>query len=299
MLDPNMRRLATALSFFLLAPLPGALAQTAPDIVITGVRPEQTQSFVQQLAAISPMADQLPRWDAMVCTSVAGMPARQAQFLADRIAQRAAAVGLQPGGPGCVPNVAIFVTGESDTFARQLFEQDRTLFAYFQSNGVSTLGQQALDDFLSTPRAVRWWHVSETFGADGMSLAGDASRGGLENAPAVRSNGSRLSGNTREDLMQAIVIIDARRVQGVQLASLADYVALVALAQINPHAATAEYPTILNLFEGTQVNASGPAALTQWDEAFLDALYKSARNASNQRVQQNEIARRMNGGSQS
>lgn len=299
MFDPKMRRLATALSFFLLAPLPGALAQTAPDIVITGVRPEQTQAFVQQLAAISPMADQLPRWDSTVCTSVAGMPARQAQFLADRIAQRAAAVGLQPGGPGCVANVAIFVTGESDTFARRLFEQDRSLFAYYQSDGISTLGQQALEDFLSTPRAVRWWHVSETFGADGLALSGDTSIGGLENAPAVRSYGSRLSGNTREDLMQAIVIIDARRVQGAQLAALADYVALVALAQINPHAQTAEYPTILNLFNGVQVNASGPTELTQWDQAFLDALYKSTRNASNQRAQQNEIARRMNGGNQS
>jgi hypothetical protein len=295
MFDPKMRRLAATLGFFLLAPLPSAIAQTAPDIVVTGVRPEQTQAFVEQLAAVSPMADQLPRWDNVICTSIAGMPARQAQFLADRIAQRAASVGLQPGGPGCNANVAVFVTADSDTFARELFEQDRTLFAYYQTNGVSTLGQDALNDFLSAPRAVRWWHVSETYGADGMSLAGDASRGGLENAPAVRSNGSRLSGNTREDLVQAIVIIDARRVQGAQLAALADYVALVALAQINPHAATAEYPTILNLFNGAQVNASGPAMLTQWDQAFLDALYKTMRNASNQRVQQAEIARRMYG----
>ena len=103
MFDPKMRRLATALSFFLIAPLPAALAQTAPDIVVTGVRPDQAQSFVQQVALASPMADQLPRWDNEICTSIAGMPARQGQFLADRIAQRAApltqrnaaAVGMQ------------------------------------------------------------------------------------------------------------------------------------------------------------------------------------------------------------
>ena len=118
MLDPKMRRFATALSFFLLAPLPGALAQTAPDIVVTGVRPEQAQSFVEQVAAVSPMADQLPRWDNEICTSIAGMPARQGQFLADRIAQRAATLGLRPGGPGCQANIAVFVTADSDTFAR-------------------------------------------------------------------------------------------------------------------------------------------------------------------------------------
>lgn len=296
MFDPKMRRLATALSFFLLAPIPAALAQTTPDIVVTGVRPEQTQAFVDQLAAISPMAEQLPRWDNAICTSIGSLPVRQAQFVADRIAARAAALGLHPGAPGCRANVAVFVTNDSDTFSRELFEQDRTMFAYYQANGVSTLGQQALDDFLQTPRAVRWWHVSETFGADGMSLAGDASRGGLQNAPRVRSNGSMLTGNTREDLVQAIVVVDARRVQGAQLAALADYIAFVALAQINPSASTADYPTILNLFNGTQTNASGPAALTQWDQAFLDALYRTQRNASSQRQQKAEIARRMNGG---
>ena len=88
------------------------------------------------------------------------------------------------------------MTAESDQFARQLFEQDRTLFAYYQTNGVSTLGQQALDDFLSTPRAVRWWHVSQTYGSDGIALAGDAcsfvkggggcvSRSGAPYAPQV------------------------------------------------------------------------------------------------------------------
>ena len=295
MFDPKMRRLATALSFFLLAPIPHALAQTAPDIVVTGVRAEQTQSFVEQVAAASPMADQLPRWDNMICTSVAGMPARQGQFVADRIAQRAANLGLQPGGPGCQANVAVFVTGDSDTFARQLFEQDRQLFHYLQTNNVSTMGQGALDDFLDTPRAVRWWHVSETYGENGLSLDGDASQGGMSNAPMARTSGTRLSSATREDLTQVIIIIDARRVQGAQLASLADYVAFVALAQINPHAATADYPTIMNLFEGAQVRAGGPTALTQWDQAFLDALYKAQRNAVTPGQQRHEIARRMRG----
>lgn len=295
MLDPKMRRLATALSFFLLAPIPHALAQTTPDIVVTGVRPEQAQSFVESVAAVSPMADQLPRWDNVVCTSIAGMPARQGQFLADRIAQRAAAVGLQPGGPGCQANIAVFVTGDSDTFSRQLFERDRQLFHYLQTNNVSTMGQGALEQFLETSRAVRWWHVSETYGADGLSLAGDASQGGMGNAPMARASGTRLSSTTREDLTQVIIIIDARRVQGVQLAALADYVSFVALAQVNPNASTSDYPTIMNLFDGASARSDAPAGLTQWDQAFLDALYKTQRNAVTPGQQRSEIARRMLG----
>lgn len=296
MFDPKMRRLATALSFFLLAPIPHALAQNAtPDIVVTGVRPEQAQTFVDAVAAVSPMADQLPRWDNVVCTSIAGMPARQGQFVADRIAQRAAAVGLQPGGPGCQANVAVFVTADSDTFARQLFERDRQLFHYLQTNNVSTMGQGALQQFLDTSRAVRWWHVSETYGADGLSLAGDASQGGMSNAPSTRASGTRLSATTREDLTQVIIIVDARRVQGAQLTALADYISLVALAQVNPNATTSAYPTIMNLFDGAQVRADAPAGMTQWDQAFLDALYKTQRNAVSPGQQRNEIARRMLG----
>ncbi len=297
MLDPKMRRLATALSFFLLAPIPSALAQNAPDIVVTGVRSDQAEAFVTQVAVPAPTADQLPRWDSSICTSIAGMPARQGQFLADRIAQRAAAVGLRPGGPGCHANVAVFVSGESDTFARQLFERDRGRFAYYSTNNVSTLGQVALDDFLNTQRAVRFWYVSETFGADGISLSGDASQGGMSNAPMTRTSGTRLSGSTRENLSQVIIIIDARRVQGVQLAALADYVSFVALAQVNPHATTAEYPTIMNLFAGAQANEQGPTAMTQWDTAFLDALYKTSRSSVTPVQQQREIARRMLGNS--
>lgn len=295
MLDLNLRRLAATMGFILIAPIAAANAQTAPDIVVTGVRPEQTRSFVQQLAVASPMADQLPRWDNQICTSIAGMPARQGQFLADRIAQRAAALGLQPGGAGCQPNIAVFVSAESDAFARQLFEEDRQKFAYLPTDNVSTLGQQALEDFLDTPRAVRWWHVSATYSANGMSLAGDASQGGMSNAPMTRANGTRLNASTREDLTQAIIIIDARRVQGIQLATLSDYVAFVALAQINPRALTAEYPTIMNLFSGAVTNTGAPTALTQWDQAFLHALYNSQRNAVNPAQQQHEIARRMSG----
>ena len=81
----------------------------------------------------------------------------------------------------------------------------------------------------------------------------------------------------------------------MQLAALSDYVAFIALAQVNPHASTTDYPTIMNLFSGAQANTSGPTSLTLWDAAFLDALYKTERNAVNPAVQQREIARRMLG----
>jgi len=57
---------------------PAAFAQTndAPqsDIVVTGVRPEQIQTFVEQVSAVPPSVDQLARWDEDICLAVAGLP---------------------------------------------------------------------------------------------------------------------------------------------------------------------------------------------------------------------------------
>jgi hypothetical protein len=282
-----------AAALFWAAPLSGALAQTQSEpIIVTGRTPETTQAFVEQVAAAPEAADQLARWDREICTSVVGLPARQGQYLADHIAQRAFAVGLQPGAPGCHGNVAVFVTSDSDAMARRLFEEDPDLFAYRSENNVSTLGQAAFEQFLSSQRPVRWWHVAHTVGADGISLSGDASAGGISNAAVARSRGSRLSNDTRQDLARVVIIVDARRVGGVQLSALADYVAMVALAQIDPFADTSSYPTVLNLFT-PPAGASPVTAMSDWDLAFLDGLYNASRHAVSAQQQEREIVRRM------
>lgn len=276
-----------------LAPLSGASAQTQSDaIVVTGRTPEHAQAFVEAVAAAPEAANQLARWDREVCTSVVGMPARQGQFLADHIARRALTLGLQPGAPGCHGNVAIFVTADSDAMARRLFEEDERLFAYRSETNLSTLGQAAFQQFLTSDRPVRWWHVAEAFSADGISLSGDASSGGISNAAVARSRGSRLSSDVRQDLARVIVIVDARRVGGVQLSALADYISMVALAQIDPWADTGAYPTILNLF-ASDAPAGAVSAMSDWDLAYLDGLYGATRHAVSAQQQEREIARRV------
>lgn len=118
------------------------------------------------------MADQLPRWDNEICTSIAGMPARQGQFRATalrnaprRLGCGPAAPAVRPTSPYSSPPIPIRLR------APATFERDRSRFAYRQADNVSTMGQGALDEFLDMPRAVRWWHISETFGQNGISPA--------------------------------------------------------------------------------------------------------------------------------
>jgi len=294
MLMKNSRSLvATALLWCAVGGAQAADVTQSEAIVVTGQTPERLNQFVDQLTAVSPMADQLPRWDNRICTSVAGLPRRQAEFFADRVAQRGAALGLEPGEPGCQANVSIFFSSESDVLARRMFEEDRAMFAYFYEANVATLGQGAFNStFLNSTAPVRWWHVARTVGANGISLSGDASQGGLSNAPVQRSTGTRMRNETRQDLSRVIIVVDASRVGTAPLSAIADYVSMVALAQIDPTADTSGYPTILNLFEQS---GERPTSLTDWDMAFLDGLYRSTRYAPNARQQEREIARRMNG----
>ena len=49
-------------------------------------------------------------------------------------------------------------------------------------------------------------------------------------------------------------------------------------------------PTILNLFKATQ---NAPAAMTDWDLAYLQGLYNATREAANSRQQRAQIVERI------
>ena len=178
MLTTRARALLAATA--LLCAAPPALAQQAaeqPPIVVTGRTAEQAAAFVDTLAIAPGTAEQLGRWDRSICTSIAGLPARQGQFVADRIAQRAYAVGLTPGEAGCSANVSVIVTNDAQGTVRRMFERDPQIFSYRQESNVSTLGREAFDAFMSSDAPVRWWHVTDTVTADGINLNGDTSMG--------------------------------------------------------------------------------------------------------------------------
>ncbi|MGD9982418.1 MAG: hypothetical protein AB7T58_17675, partial [Hyphomonadaceae bacterium] len=266
-----------------------AAAQTSADadIVVTAASRERAQAFVSQVAIAPQTSDQLGRWDRAICVGVAGLPARQGQFIADRIAQRAYGVGLQPGASGCQPNVTIMIAPDGNAMAQQMFDNEPSLFAHRYETGVSTLGQEALTAFINTERPVRWWHVTREVSADGEILSSENTSMGAGgfSSEVVRSTGSRLTSTTRQDFARVIVIVDARRTGSVQLAALADYIAMVTLAQVNPDADASGYPSIMNLFAS---RGSAANQLTDWDLAYLDALYATDRDSASLQMQQSD-----------
>jgi hypothetical protein len=98
---------------------------------------------------------------------------------------------------------------------------------------------------------------------------------------------SRLRTQIRDDMVRSIIIVDVDRLGGANLVQLADYLALVALAQVDAEADTSAFPTILNLFADP---ASAPAGLTDWDRSYLTALYEHDQLRINRNSQVRAVA---------
>lgn len=294
-----MRALMFAVAVSLLSGTAVAQSDTnnRDTIVVTGERTEEIARAFVGAASIPPARhDQLPRWDHKICAGVAGLAGAQAQFLVDRISQRAFSVGLRPEGAGCRANVLIVFTPDPNGFAHAMLDHQRQFLGDVRAglDNTSTRGQSALDSFLNSTQPIRWWHVTRTTTVDGQPVPemphgchlGDPGC----NLPAVSVRGTSVSASTREDFRNILIVVDSSRVNDLTVGAVSDYIAMASLAQINPSADLAGYDTILNLFAA---NTAHPAQMTTWDVAYLQGLYHTQRNPFHARSQERQIARHM------
>jgi hypothetical protein len=92
---------------------------------------------------------------------------------------------------------------------------------------------------------------------------------------------SRIVSNAVRTFSSVIVAVDGSRTKGVNLNQLADYAAMVGLAEIQLDADVGTSPTILRLFSDS--DEAKPTGLSAWDSAFLKALYHTSQKTNRQR----------------
>lgn len=258
-------------AFFLLASAQGDRPPGPAPAPATASRlfTDQEAAFIEDVSA--PVRGRaLARWDRAVCVGVANMRTGHAQFMIDRVSSVALELGLAVGEPGCRPNIMIAATADADAFATGMVQDDLSSFRPALSD--TDRGRRALEQFQTTDAPVRWWHVSLPVSADTGEPAKPLS--GDEPVTVRVRNASRLRGNIRDDLARAVIILDMPRLGDVAFDALSDYVAVVALAQIDPTADPAASPSILNLFSST----NPPRGLTPWDRQYLHVLYSDLRD---------------------
>jgi len=196
-------------------------------------------------------------------------------------------VGLQPGEPGCNPDVIVIFTTDGKALATNLVENYAASFRPVGGIGGMQLGLDALDDFAKSDKPVRWWHVSmpvdARMGTPAVKLPTE------ESAPVISVAGpSRIHGGIRDDLMYVLIIVDGKKLTGTTWQQLGDYLAVVSLAQIDPAANPTGFDSILNLFS----NPKAYSGLTDWDRSYLRALYSFDQERM-PRMQVNELVGKM------
>ncbi|MBL0965797.1 MAG: hypothetical protein IBJ05_02990, partial [Blastomonas sp.] len=139
--------------------------------------------------------------------------------------------------------------------------------------------QHARDALINGDAPVRWWYSTALGSSDGVSVApqisgpealgaGSEQSDWLLGVPGVRGfRPSVVQTQIVRSLQSATVIVDINRAQGLPLDSVADYAAMVALAELQPW----DPPTdsLLALF----ASGGSQAKLTDFDLSFLKGLY--------------------------
>lgn len=271
------------------------------DIIVEGRRlRDTTRDFVNQVAAANRHRG-LARWRNGVCVGVVNLQAEAATYIIDRVSTVAQDLGLRAGEPGCHPSIIIAFADDADAFTEDFVSRRPRLFRV--GGAGMDRGATAFRDFLENDRPVRWWIVSTPANSEDGAIAtrlpglvhGDGA-GSLSGQPGRRTtlqyaphtsirSASRLTTQIIDVTKRAFVIVDVNRLNGVSLEQLADYLALVSLAQIDPDADTSAYLSVLNVFDDPmQTNG-----LTQWDQAYLQGLYSAERARENGRANATEI----------
>jgi hypothetical protein len=236
-----------------------------PDVTVEN-RPleEIVRTFVAEVA------DPLPgfgpaRWDRKLCVGVAYLRPPLARFMVQRVGQVAREIGVETGSPGCRPNVLVVAAADGEEMSRAMVSARSSLFLTNVTG--ANQGRSDLEAFQAADQAVRWWHISLPVNTYTEQAAVRLPGGGPGESSG--ETGSRLRTELRNDLQRVFIIVDFNQASGTSIQQLSDYVAMVALAQVNPDAETSRYDTILNLFGGP----GAPPGLTDWDRSYLQALY--------------------------
>lgn len=249
------------------------------EIIVEGRRLDDAATlFVRQVAA--PVRGRgAARWDEGVCVGAANFSPEVGQYLVDRVSDVARELGLRGHEPPCEPSILIIGASDAAAMADEMVEMRPRLFIVGGSG--MDQGSGALRTFRTTDAPVRWWNVSLPLDADtgdvGVRLPGQAGAtvnlvdgSVMSYAPIIsRTTASRLREYLRDVMKRSVIIIDVDQTGQVSLAQLADYVSMVALAQVDPEADTHRFESILNLFENPEL-AQG---LSAWDMAYLRGLY--------------------------
>lgn len=263
-------------------PPAAAAAESLPSVTIEARRHstwQRARVFVDHVL-VRRGGESFPIWHEPLCLRIVGVVNEQERFIRTRLTQIATEAGARMAGAPCSANFHIIVT----THALELIEAWTK-----RHDGAADPGWHAQKRRLEQARAVRVWYDVDLVSADGTPLGTGCAGVAVPEARSVCSDSaSRLQFNSVGTFRAVVVIVDRSAAADFRLGQLVDYIGLVGLVRLDLDADATGAPTLLRLFSASREDRL--QSLTEWDTAFLAALYHTDSSA---RGQDSDIARRM------
>jgi len=256
-----------------------AEVSTPATVIVEARKEKEIKRQISQFlsgSVFTYLNDSLERWDTPICPLVAGLSKERGEFMLGRVSQIARDSQAPLGPEHCKPNLYVVVTDTPDLLLEEWSRRDRRMF-----NTCNGMGY--VKEFLHSRQPVRAYY-NATFtsgGVDGDAASELELHGVHFDAPstgclASGSAGSRLTFGAVQKLTSVIIVVDSRQTTHINMGQLADYVAMVGLAQIRVDADPGTAPTILRVFRETHSPTQG---LSPWDRAFLHSLYTTGQSS--------------------
>jgi hypothetical protein len=276
-------------------------ASTAlPGVTVEGaakpkVIEQQARRFTETFAAPTVKIGQVARWHEPVCVQVEGVIPAQADQIKARVEEVAKDVGVPVEKPGCASNIQIVFTSEPQGLIEKVAKRDERLLGFHY--------REDLKKVKAVTRPIQSWYETAT-------QRGGGNRGGIAFAKATDATGQPITNpgtgvlpgqaagggdgvDSPDSLLpiacgdnphftsclrslfrNVLVVVDSRALQGKDLAAVADYVSLLALAQPRSLDGCNSLASIVDMLAKTACPGRDPPdGLTSADAAYLTALY--------------------------
>ena len=239
-------------------------ASPAEDVTVTGTRSRQViQSFVASFATPTRLTDKIARWENGVCPLTMGQPPAIVEIIHQRVRDLAALVGVPVNNkPSCKPNIEIVFTTTPQELLDHVREHQAIILGYADS-------ARERDRLALVKRPVQAWYTSQTQDYNGRRRIDISTT--FSDTPTLSGGMSRIQSALLSSYVNVVIVVDPSKLQDQGVGPLADYIAVLALTQINTLDGCQPLPSIMNLL--AKDCATRTDMLTVNDVTYLRGLY--------------------------
>ena len=268
------------IAFLLLMPAASAQNKTE-SVTVTGqvpqTRTETMRGFTRSYVAPSMLTGKLARWADPICPLIIGLKPDEKLAVSERIKKDARSVGAPvQARQACRPNITIAFAANPQELMTKIVEEHWNLARTVFGDIDGPMHARKLSK-ISAP--IQAWYGTTTKDARGFPGSQEspypdvAAFSGPSSLNYV-AKASFLDDGVKSFFSHVFVVVDLGKVTGRELATIADYVAVLSLSQTDTFATCRNMPSVTNLLMPDCAENLKTTALSDADLAFLRGVYK-------------------------